>query len=87
MPPINTSELKQWVYSFGQADPTRRDLLGGKGAEPLTAKRQASRPRPVRIFFLTSPLIMGILVSLFNLASGILANTPSWNFSHNLGTD
>ena len=29
----DTTELKQWVYSFGQADPTRRDLLGGKGAE------------------------------------------------------
>ena len=28
-----TNELKQWVYSFGQADPARRDLLGGKGAE------------------------------------------------------
>ena len=33
MPPTDTTELKQWVYSFSQADPARRDLLGGKGAE------------------------------------------------------
>ena len=33
MPPTNTTELKQWVYSFEQADSARRDLLGGKGAE------------------------------------------------------
>ena len=33
MTQTNTTQAKQWVYSFGQADPARRDLLGGKGAE------------------------------------------------------
>ena len=35
----------QWVYSFGQADGSRRELLGGKGAG-LADMTAASLPVP-----------------------------------------
>src|SRR5690606_38978884 len=61
--------------------------LGGKGAEPLTARRQASSPKAVSSFLRNTPLRPGTLSRILRRFSGILLNRPSWNFNHSLGTD
>ena len=57
------------------------------GAEPLPADTTASRPRDASTCLATTGPLTGSASTASSCTAEVLARTPCWNLSHNLGTE